>query len=37
MPPIDPVAPAIAAVALVLLGVRWSMRLVLLGVLGGRD
>jgi hypothetical protein len=36
MPPIDPVAPSIAAVALVLLGVRAMLRLVLLGVLGGR-
>jgi hypothetical protein len=36
MPPIDPVAPSIAAVALVLVGLRVMLRLVLLGVLGGR-
>jgi hypothetical protein len=33
--PSDPVAVSIAAVALVLAGVRWLLRLVLLDLLGG--
>jgi hypothetical protein len=36
MPPPDPVAPSIVAVALVLMGLRWLLRLVLLDLLGGR-
>jgi hypothetical protein len=36
MPPPDPVAVSIAAVALVLVGLRRLLRLVLLDMLGGR-
>jgi hypothetical protein len=36
MPPPDPVAVSIAVVALVLVGLRWSLRLLLLDLLGGR-
>jgi hypothetical protein len=36
MPPPDPVAVSIAAVALVLVGLRAFLRLLLLDVLGGR-
>jgi hypothetical protein len=36
MLPPDPVAVSIAAVALVLMGLRVFLRLLLLGVLGGR-